>query len=425
MRASQRGHLYFELVEKGARDEVVGKIDAVIWRTDHLRVARALRADGQRIEDGHEIRCRGQIDFYTAGGRLQLIVREVDPLFSLGLLARRRRQTLAALEAAGLIERNAALTLAPVPLRLALVTSAGSAAYHDFLAGLAAGPYGFAVDVIHSAVQGAAAERELVTALERAASHRGASRRIDAIVVVRGGGARTDLAVFDSRRLAEAIARCPVPVLAGLGHEIDRSIADVVAHRAFKTPTEVAHFLVDRVTAADAALIEIGLGLARATRDRLEVARRRLRTAGRRALGAQSRLARAGQRIEGHRMRLGQLAGRRLGVAEREVATVEERLLGAAPRALERRRPRPEQLVERIAERARGRIAALGATLEGHRRLLAELEPGRVLARGFSITRDADGGLLRDPDQVREGARIVTELANGRIDSRVEENEHA
>ena len=162
----------------------------------------------------------------------------MDPAFTLGLLERRRRETLAALAAAGLLEKNRALSLCDLPLTIGLVTSHGSAAYHDFLSGLSESGYGFRVIFIHAAMQGRDAEREVASAL---ASLAGIG--IDCAVLIRGGGSRTDLAAFDSRRIAEAIAGAPFPVLTGLGHEIDRSIADMTAPTAFKTPTTVAEFL--------------------------------------------------------------------------------------------------------------------------------------------------------------------------------------
>jgi hypothetical protein len=121
-RESQRGHVYFELVEKDASDGVCGKLEAVVWARDWLRVRRILVASGQRVEEGMAIRCRGGIDFYGVGGRLQLVVREIDPVFTLGMLERRRRETLAALEAAGLLDLNRALALPAPPLSVALVT---------------------------------------------------------------------------------------------------------------------------------------------------------------------------------------------------------------------------------------------------------------------------------------------------------------
>ncbi|HEX2163310.1 MAG TPA: exodeoxyribonuclease VII large subunit, partial [Thermoanaerobaculia bacterium] len=263
-RESQRGHAYFELVEKDAADGVCGKLETVIWAREWARVRRVLAGSGQRIEEGAAIRCLGRIDFYGVGGRLQLVVREVDPVFTLGLLERRRRETLAALEAAGLLDGQRALPLPEPPLSIALVTSYGSAAYHDFLATLAESGYGFRVLAIHASVQGLRAEREIVSALALAGRS-----AVDCVALVRGGGARSDLAVFDSRAVAEAVARAPLPVLTGLGHEIDEAIADRVAHLAGKTPTKVAELLVERVAACERAAAEAAVALARAARERL------------------------------------------------------------------------------------------------------------------------------------------------------------
>ncbi len=249
VRPSQRGHLYFELIEKGQGESILAKLDAVLWRSDHERVRSVLAAQGLAIVEGVEIRLRASVDFYGPAGRLQLVVREVDPLFFLGQLERRRRELLAELASAGLLERNRELPLPELPLTVGLVTSEGSAAYHDFLTTLAESGYGFRVLFVHSAVQGKGAEQELVSALELAGS-----LPLDCLVLVRGGGSRSDLAVFDSREVARAVALCPVPVVTGLGHEIDQAIADRVAHTAVKTPTKAAELLVARVAEAEAEL---------------------------------------------------------------------------------------------------------------------------------------------------------------------------
>ena len=292
VRPSQRGHLYFELIEKGERDEIVGRLEAVIWKTDFARVRRMLAATGQQLGDGMQIRVRASLDFYAPSGRMQLCVREVDPTFTLGLLEMRRRETLAALTAAGLLERNAGLPLPELPLTIALVTSHGSAAYHDFLSGLRESGYGFRVIFVHASVQGKEAEREVVSAL---AALRGVG--IDCAVLIRGGGSRSDLAVFDSRLIAEAIAKAPFPVLAGLGHEIDRAIADMVAHQSFKTPTKVAEFLVERIARGEAAVDELR--------------RRLLREAQEPLRGAREALGRAERGVSLARLRLTHAAGRR------------------------------------------------------------------------------------------------------------------
>jgi exodeoxyribonuclease VII large subunit len=398
VRMSARGHLYFELVEKGDRDEIVGKLDAVIWKGDLQRVRRMLAPAGQALADGMQIRCRAGVDFYGPAGRLQICVREVDPTFTLGMLEMRRRETLAALAAAGLLERNRGLPLPVLPFTLGLITSQGSAAYHDFLSGLQESGYGFRVLLVHAAMQGREAEREVVSALAALAG-----LAVDCAVLIRGGGSRSDLAVFDSRAIAEAIARAPFPVLAGLGHEIDVAIADQVAHQSFKTPTKVAEFLVERIAVQDLRLSDLRRAL---LREALEPLR-----AGREALG------RAERGVQIARLRL-TAAGQRIAELARALARLGRSGLRAAER---RRRDLRGRLGDRVLAAARGRLRESRATLQGMERLCQQLAPERTLERGFSITRDAAGAVLRQPSQVGAGDLITTRLTGGTLTSRVEE----
>jgi exodeoxyribonuclease VII large subunit len=374
LRPSAAGHQYFDLVEKGegaARDQVVGVLSAVIWKGEYLRLRPTLERAGERLADGLRIRCRVSVDFYPPGGRLQVQIREIDPAFTLGDLAKRRQETLQALAEAGLIEANRARPLPVLPLSIALVTSIGSAAYHDFLATLRESGYAFRVLAVHSAVQGAEAERSLPTALALADG-----MGSDCIVLIRGGGSKSDLAVFDSQAVAEAIARAARPVLTGLGHEIDESVADLVAHQSFKTPTKVAEDLVARIAGAELAV------------ERL-----------REQMMRQSKLAIAE-------------AGGRLANAERRAVTARARLTQVALRLA--------ALGEGLRRVALHRLRSADQQLASWARLVGELSPARTLRRGFSITRDAAGGVLRDPAAVAAGSAVATELAHGFLYSRVE-----
>lgn len=416
VRQSRRGHLYFELVEKGDADEIIGKLEAVAWRSDFHQIRTLLARSRQEIVEGQQIRCRGNIDFYAPFGRLQFVVREVDPVFTLGLLARRRQETLEALAAAGLLARNRALSLSSVPLRLGLITSEGSAAYHDFLSSLRESGYGFEVLFVHASVQGREAEREVESALSW-------FRRADVacLAVVRGGGSRADLAVFDSRRIAEAIARSSVPVLTGLGHEIDQSIADMAAHTALKTPTKVAEFLVERVATSERRIAELSGALGRGS---LHVLRRSRESLGRSERGlvvARYRLRSAKVALQQMMARLPSASRLYLRHHHRRLSELRRGLGVSATLHVGRGRQRSDLLLERIVTRSESRLLELRTKLEGWERLCVQLAPQRTLERGFSITRDSEGRTLRDPGQVEPGARIFSRLARGNLVSRVEE----
>lgn len=416
LRPNRNGHLFFELSEKGTADEIVGKLDAVIWRRDLARVQRALQQSGQEIVDGQELRCRADLDFYAPFGRTQLVVREIDLVFALGKLAARRQETLAALTTAGLVERNRSLELSPHPLELALVTSRGSAAYHDFLETLRESGYRFRVTLIDAAVQGKDAERAIGSGLAAASA-----LEIDACVLIRGGGSKTDLAAFDSRRVAEAVARSRVPVLTGLGHQIDESIADRVAHTAFKTPTKVAEFLVDRVEAADGSRSVLEKALTTAVRGRLEAARERIAAGSRRAVVARLRLATATARVHELGSYLARCASRLPASRRSALDRLESDLARWVPRLLAVRGDRIERTAVALSRVATERLRARRMELEAHSRVAAQLGPERVLARGFSITRDEEGRAVRRAAEIRYGQTLTTQLAQGTVRSRVEE----
>jgi len=410
------GHRYFELVEKGDGDAVVGKLDAVIWKGDFARIAPLLARHGQALREGVAVRCRVAVDFYPPHGRLQLHVKEIDPIFTLGELARRRQETLDELARRGLLDANRARPLPALPLRIALVTSHGSAAYHDFVATLAESGYGFRVTLIHAAVQGAEAERAVASALAAAAG-----LEVDCVALVRGGGSKSDLAAFDRRAIALAVAGCPLPVLTGLGHEIDTAVADRVAHQSFKTPTKAAEFLVARLEGAELAVRRLGERLSREARLALGAARERLLDAERRMGVARGRLDSAAARLDAVAAALARSARRALRDAAARRLEIGRRLARAAPRRVEAVRRRFDVDAWRLVGAARGRLDAERARLDGRERLVAGLGPERTLARGFSITRTADGAVLREPASAPPGSRLVTELARGRITSRVEE----
>lgn len=415
LRPSAAGHVYFELVEKGEGDRIVGRLDAVIWRSDYRRISRALGDCDQVLAEGQEIRCRGNLDFYPAGGRLQVVVREVDPVFTLGLLARRRQVVVAELRRSGLFDRNKSLALAEIPLRIGLVTSAESAAYHDFLSSLRDSGYGFQVSVASASVQGPRAAVEVSRAL-RSLWRRGS---LDCLALVRGGGSRSDLAAFDSEEVAEAVCTSALPVLTGLGHEIDQAVADLVAHRAFKTPTSTAEFLVLRVAEAEQRLKTARSALSRSAGKPIERGWRSLTDAQRGLRGAGVGVARLSDRLDSFRRRA--IAAGRVGVADarRRLLRAGSRLAPIGPLRIERARYAASLVSRRLVDLSMSRNRETRARIAALDRLLRELSPQRTLQRGFTITRDAGGRAIRSAAEVEVNQAVTTQLAEGTLTSRI------
>jgi exodeoxyribonuclease VII large subunit len=396
LHVSRNQHCYFELVEPhDRRDQVRAAIRVALFRDDRPAVNRALREAGLQLADGVEVRIRARVDFWPPAGRLQLVMAGVDPSFTVGRLAADRERLLRRLAAEGVLRRNASRPLPAVPLRVGLVASGGSAAYRDFLEELEGSGYAFAVAHGDVRVQGAAASRRIVWALRRLAD-----LPLDVVVVVRGGGARSDLAPFDTELVARAITEMPVPVLTGIGHETDRTVADEVAHTATKTPTAAAALLVEAVDAYVARLAWVAHRVSARARGVGALARRELdAVAGRLRRAVPAGLDRERRTVDAQRRRVLEL-GRR---GTRSAARARARRQDAA-----------------VASARRG-LRAAATRVDGADARLRALDPRRVLERGYTITRDERGAVVRAAADVGPGSVLTTETGAGRVRSRVEE----
>ncbi len=399
------GHLYLSLVDPedagGRRDRSRGGVPTLsvkCWRSSWAPLRHGLSKQGIELCEGMVVVLRGSLDLYRAKGEISLILAEVDVTALLGQLAARRAQLLQTLEAEGLLRRNASLPLPEVPLHVGLVASPGTEGCSDFLGQLTGSGFGFRVSHVRVTVQGPGAPSSIaraVTALSRS--------DCDVIAVVRGGGARADLAAFENEAVVRAIATATKPVLTGIGHTGDETLADIVAARACITPTECGQLIVEdtrhwwtRHVAEPAAL------LARRVPSFLN--------------DAQARDAQARSRLTG---------------AARQQLRVHRGAL--ARKGFSLRRAAPDRLVSNSAQ-LRAQAARLGPLSLGHlgrqdervqswRRLLAAYDVERQLERGYSLTLTAEGQLVRSAAALAEDQQIVTRFADGTVRSRVQAEE--
>jgi exodeoxyribonuclease VII large subunit len=410
------GHVYLTLVEERPEGGKAS-LSVMLSAANKVAVNRALtRAGGSvRMVDGTEVRIRGRLDWYSPRGQLQLRMTAIDPAYTLGQLEVARAELLARLEAEGLLARNGALPMPTVPLRVGLVTSRGSAAEADFLDELTRSGLSFHVIAVDVRVQGLGAPRHVASGIASLAA-----RACDVIAVVRGGGGRTDLACFDDERVARAIALCPVPVVTGIGHETDRSVADDVAHTVAKTPTAAAQLLAERVAGFLAEAEACWGAIARVSQRELAAHDQRIRGhAGRASRSVRSSLATATQRLEAHQRRARRAGVVSLAASEQRLGRDLGRLTGSA-----RVRVRDAASALATAER-RLSLRAPRAMAEAERALdtldsrVRSLDPARALARGWSITRTADGQVVRSAGDLSPGDVLVTQLGTGEVRSTV------
>ncbi len=394
---SGRGHLYFTLKDENAA------VDCVMWAS---RAAR-LKFD---LEDGLAATALGSLTVYPQRGRFQLVVEALEPR-GIGALQLAFEQLKAKLAAEGLFAPERKRPLPALPQRVGIVTSDTGAAIADMLKVLGRLEH-LRVIVAPARVQGEGAAAEIADAVLRL----GGSGLVDVLIVGRGGGSLEDLWAFNEEVVARAIAACPVPVISGVGHEVDFTIADFVADVRAATPTQAAEIVAARLDEQVRRLADAERRMVRDLGRHLHLARTRLvglegssglaRVPQRIRLAAQ-RLARA-ERLVPLIRRLLQSARARLQAAEASLRRVPARVAaGAQRRLLASRRAQLEHAMARALERRRARLAAAEKGLQ-------HLGPRAVLERGYSIT-TLEGSTvpLKDPARVRPGSGLSTILARG------------
>ena len=395
------GHLYLDLVDPGdeaapARSRARGgepTLRVKCWRSSWAPLRHRLAKEGIELAEGMVVVLRGTLDVYRAKGEISFILAEVDVTALLGRMAAQRAQLLRKLEAEGLLGRNASVHVPEVTMHVGLIASPGTEGYQDFLGQLTGSGFGFHVSFVPVSVQGPGAPSAIARALKVLSRS-----DCDVIAMVRGGGARADLAAFETEVVARAVAGAAKPVFTGIGHSGDQSVADILAARTCITPTECGHQIVVATRRwwathvaepADllARRVPAFLGDAQA-RDGRE--RGRLTAAAR-------------HQVRVHRERL-----------ERKATTVAR----TAPSRIESREAGLRAQAARLGPMSLGHLGRQDERLHSWRRLLAAYDVDRQLERGYSLTTTTEGSLVRSAAEVAEQQQILTRFADGIVRSR-------
>lgn len=247
MNENSSGHCYLELVEKAKNsDHIIARAKGTIWvMTWRMLKSYFETATGQELQPGIKVMVSVSVEFHELYG-FSLNIKDIDPIYTLGDLEQKKAEIIRQLEAEGIIDMNRGLELETVPQRIAVISSQTAAGFQDFLHQIENNAWGykFTISLFQTVMQGKQAEASILKALDEINLQ---IHRFDAIVIIRGGGAKADLNCFNSYMVANHIAQFPLPVITGIGHERDTTITDLVAHTRMKTPTAVAEFLISRL----------------------------------------------------------------------------------------------------------------------------------------------------------------------------------
>lgn len=374
LKVNYSGHCYLELVEKGERDGLAkAQARGVIWRTHYAQLStRFSRETGRPLSAGIRLLVKATVNYHELYG-FSLQITDIDTSYTLGEMERRRQATIAQLQKEGVWEMNQLVPMPPVVQRIAVLSSRQAAGWQDFCNELERSPYAFRVELFDAYMQGEAAEDSLIAALY--AIHE-RMEEFDAVAIIRGGGATSDLGCFDAYRLCSHIAQFPLPILTGIGHNKDISVADRVAHTSLKTPTAVAGWLIERMQQVEGWLDTAALRLHDLTIERLYHNERLIE-------GAHTELQRISDRL-----------------FERERGNIE--LL----------KTRMQSEISRLFEREKMRLTQAEELTLSH-------APSRLLKLGFSIVRH-QGEAITDSSSLRRGAKIEIEFYDGRRKASIE-----
>ncbi len=370
-----RGHVFMKLVQKAEEGEaIVAQSDAVCWSSTYRKLSRKYgeRFEGL-LEGGKEVRLQVVVDFHERYGH-KLKVEDIDPAFTLGKMEAHRRQILEQLAEKGWLDMNARLELPPVLQRIAVLSNDQAAGWHDFKAHIEGNPFGYAysLSLFPTSLQGDLVEKELGEQLDHISRRADA---FDAVVLLRGGGARLDLAAFDSFALGQKVAHLPLPFLTGIGHEIDLTVLDRTAHTHLKTPTAVADFLLSHNLAFDQEVESCLRQIARQTEGIL--------------LSQEKALV----------------------SLDREYRYLSQTRLTQEWNSL-------LWLQQALPAQTKYQMQKAGARLDNWESLLHSLDPQTVLKRGYSLT-SRRGKIIRQSDALQAGDHIRTRFADGEVESKV------
>ncbi len=385
------GHCYMELMEKDpATGSITARMRAAIWASNFPGInATFMAATGRRLESGLKVMVCGTVNFHPSFG-LSFIISAIDPSYTMGEAERRRREIIARLTAEGVIDLNRQLEWPDVASRIAIISAPGAAGYGDFIHQLYTNPsrLRFSTRLFTAMMQGDRTAPSIIGCLDEIAAD---ADSYDCVVIIRGGGATSDLLAFDDYDLANNIAQFPLPVIIGIGHERDITVLDYVANMRVKTPTAAAEWLIGRGDQALGRLRQTAADIMLRAADLIQGAQTHLAyiesTLG---FAPGAAIQRATSTLQRHTMMLAQTGARRIAPEATRLQGVAASISTAALTA-----------ISRAADR-----------LESRRSLLAALSPQATLARGYSIT-TAGSRTIRSAADLHEGDTVVTTLASG------------
>ncbi len=420
LRVNRNGHCYLDLVEKDDfTDQLIARSRAMIWAQNYRMLKAYFESTtGQSLNTGLKVLIKVTVQFQEVFG-LSLIITDIDPSYTMGDLARKRREVLMRLEEEGVLEMNKELELPSVIQKIAIISSPTAAGYGDFVNQLENNPYGvkFYHQIFSAIMQGEKAEQSIAGAFEKVFEY---VDFFDAVVLIRGGGATIDLLCFDSYWVAYHISQFPLPVITGIGHERDESVADMVANEALKTPTAVAAFLIERAGQFLDFIDEKALLMTEMARDFiLQEKRRTEQIAASYVPGVKMDLQRRSNRLERLIGKFPVSASLRIGEENGRLNRVKESVMHAGGQIIKGQKIALQHFRQNLLYLPGHKLANEHQKMRFLENTVRLNDPVNLLNKGYSLTYH-NGKLVKRVAEVKQGDVINTRFCDGELSGKVE-----
>ena len=395
--AVRGGHCYLDLVQKNPEtNAIVAKSRAIIWSSVFFRLSRYFEEmTGQKFATGLKVMVEVSANFHEQYG-LSLVISNINPSYTLGDIARLRLEILKRLKNEGLINLNKSLLWSEIPQRIAVISADSAAGYGDFVSQLNGNPDGlvFYTSLFRSYMQGVNAVPSIIDALERVKKF---VNLFDCVVIIRGGGATTDLNIFDNYDLAATVARFPLPVIVGIGHTRDYTVLDEVASVSVKTPTAAAEFLINKLSLELRHLEELQDTIVSTVENLLNASK---------------------QELNYYSSTIPLTARRILQTQESLLSRIKATIPMAAKSHIERGGQSLKMLENKLQMVSENTISREKLRLDSIAKQVELLSPMQVLKRGYSLV-TVNGKCVTSASQINTGDVIVNQFADGNIESKV------
>jgi len=435
-----RGHAYLELIEKDDSEKILAKSRATIWGSVYRMLTPYFRSEtGHDLHAGLKVLITVSVEFHEIYG-YSLNIRDIDPAYTLGDIEKRKREIIQKLEEEGIMGMNAELEMPELPKRIAVISSSTAAGFGDFVDQLEQNQagYEFHISLFEAAMQGENTDASVISAFDKIYEQ---INDYDLVVLIRGGGSRADLSAFDSYFIAANICQFPLPVITGIGHERDESIADLVAHTAVKTPTAAAEFLITKFADADAQITDMQNWLIVTIRERLIEKQAKLaetvsylkpsvkeilfdkkseieRMAFQLKPASQQLISTKKQTLEVNQSKLQFSVQNMIRKESEALSQKSERLRHKGTQVFQNQMQNTDAMLQRLMTISSKKISNALHKVEIMQQKTEMLSPQRILEKGYSLSLH-NGKAVKSAKQLKKGDILQTIMADGTINSEV------